>query len=150
MQLNIKIYKAKRIKSYLKTHSFFLIMNGVHKSSISWIKTEQELQKFNFCYYKVLNKISIKKFYDSIYKKTLTILSGSTFFIKPGLTILTKHILLNSFKPLLLATLALKISSKLYSCNQLKNIHSVYYEKNKMLIFQFFTIHLKSYCLIKY
>lgn len=150
MKINIKTYKAKHITNYIKKNNFFLIMNGVNKNSINWIQTEQELQKLRFCYYQLLNKISTKKFHGSIYKKAVTVLNGSTFFIKPCFTIIIKHTLLNNFKPLVLAILALKVNNRLYSFNQVQKTHSVYYEKNNMLVSQFFTTYLKLYCSLKY
>ena len=123
------------------------MFNGNTLKSYDWIITEQFFKNMNFKYYKIFNKAAIKTLNKSVYKKIKTTINGITFFIKPtqNITSLTKQLLFNNFELLFFSLIAIKINNKIYSSKQLKNINSLNYKKNKLLIYQFNITHLKFY-----
>jgi len=147
MELTAKSYKTNKIKNYIKTNHTFFLFNGNTLKSPDWIITEQNLKNMQFEYYKVFNKAAIKTLDESIYKQIKTTINGVTFFIKPHLYLkfLSKQTLTTSFDSLFFSLIALKINNKIYSKNQLKNIRSLNYKTNKILLYQFNITHLKFY-----
>lgn len=137
-----KDYKIKKTQNYLKTTNLFFIFNGINQNSINWIKTEQELKKINFNYYKIFNKTSTKIFKNSIYKNITPTINSITFFIKPILknNIIKKKMFFNMET---FFFLALKMNNKIYSSNQVKYINSLNYYENKLLLYQFGVTHIK-------
>jgi hypothetical protein len=144
MKFTSKNYKIIKTKSYLKTNNLFFIFSGINQNSSNWIKTEQELKKINFNYYKIFNKTSTKIFKNSIYKNIAHTINSITFFIKPTLNnkLIKKKVLFNMET---FFFLAFKMNNKIYSSNQLKHVNSLNYYENKLLLYQFGITHIKSY-----
>jgi hypothetical protein len=147
MLLKKKNYETLKIKTYLKNEKLFFFFNGVNRSSEKLLHVEQELKTLGYCSYKVLNKITIKTLDNSIYLNTKPLFNGLNFFIKPFKKPykLTKNIFQKSFEPLLFLIMAVKINDKVYSRDQLKALHSIKYNKNKLLFYQFIDTNLKNY-----
>ena len=87
---------------------------------------------------------SKKTLNNSIYRTIKPAINGITFLIKPKAKQMLKQILMGSFEPLLFNMLAIKLNSKIYQTDQLKNNYSLNYKDNKMLIFQFGVTNLKK------
>jgi len=147
MELTTKNYKINKIKNYIKNNHIFFLFNGNTLKSYDWIITEQSFKNMNFKYYKIFNKAAIKTLNKSVYKQIKTTINGITFFIRPtqNIPLLTKQLLFNNFESLFFSLIALKINNKMYSSKQLKNISSLNYKTNKLLIYQFNITHLKFY-----
>ena len=145
MKLNIKDYKIKKTKKYLKVNNLFFFVNGINKNALDWLLTEQEFKTIGFQYYKVLNKTTVKTLNCSIYKKISSVVKGATFLVKPRLNnLFVKQTILNSFNSLFFELLVFKFNNKIYSTNSLKNAHSLDYEEAKLLIYQFNLTSIKA------
>jgi hypothetical protein len=144
MKLTPKNYKTIKTKSYLKKNNLFFFFNGINQNSNNWIRTKQDLQNLNLNYYKIFNKTSITTFKNSIYKNTDAPINGLTLLIKPTKfnILLTKKILFN-LDPFLF--LALKLNNKIYSLTQIKQINSLNYYNNKLLLYKFSITNIKPH-----
>ena len=148
MEFTSKEYKTFKIKNYLKNDKNFFFFNGINQNYSNWVKTEQSLKNINLSYYKILNKTSNKTFQNSIYKNMRFSINSVTFFIKPIILnpLLSKKILFNLD---IFVFLAFKLNNKIYSSTQVKYTNSFNYCENKLLLFQFNLINIKSGFLIK-
>lgn len=145
MKLNIKDYKIEKTKKWLKTSNFFFFVNGINRNSLNWISTEQGLKISGFCYYKILNKTTVKTLNTSIFTKISSIIKGSTFFIKQVESKqFLKRSIINTFNPLFFELLIFKFNNKIYSTNSLKNIYTLNYQETKLLFYQFNLSHTKT------
>jgi hypothetical protein len=147
MKFTTKDYKVAKLKNYIRSNNLFFFVNGVNFSSNDWIKTEQTLKNLNFNYYQVLNKVASKTLNNSIYNKIKPLVHGITFFIefKTTFEIIEKKIIIKNLEPLLFTMLAIKFNTKIYSINQFKNLNSLDYSNNKLLLYQFLATNLKTY-----
>ena len=150
MDLYFKTYQYKKIKKVLKK-KFIFFSNGANCNHKYWISTEQIVHKLKFNYYKTYNKTALKIINNSIYKNIHHIIHSTFFFITPQkLTenlILNKTILLNLTNynsPFLFSLLCLKLNTKLYSINQIKNINSLIYRYSINIFYQFLIFNLKK------
>jgi len=112
--------------------------------SNDWLLVEQGLKHINFNYYKIFNRTTKKTFKNSIYKTTEPTVNSITFLIKPKINQLFKQILITNFEPLLFNMLAIKINNKIYQTTCLKQSHSLNYNENKLLIYQFGITQIKK------
>lgn len=144
MKLKPKDYKKTKTENYLKTNNLFFFFSGINQESKHWIKTEQELKSINFNYHKIFNKTSTKTFKNSIYKNVNPTINSTTFFIEPKFSnvLLSKKILLNLETFIFLA---IKMNNKIYSFDQIKQINSLDYCNNKLMLYQFCLTNIKSY-----
>ena len=125
MEFDSKSYKIYKTKQYLKQNRFFFILNGINRNSYDWTTlTEQTLKNKNFHSYKNFNKITKKTLNNSTYKNAISIVKGSTFFIKSTNKKykLAKQILTNNFEKLFFVILAIKLNNKSYSSILLKSL----------------------------
>jgi len=145
MKLSVKDYKTMKTKEYFKWNNFFFILNGINRNSLDWLLTEQGLKTIGFNYYKVLNQTTIKTLNTSIYINIKSLVTGSTFFIKPEPSkYFLKQIILTTFNPLFFELLIIKLNNKAYTINSLKNTYSLEYKGTKLLFCQFLLTHLKT------
>lgn len=146
MKLNVKDYKIIKTKEYFKASELFFCVNGINRRSIDWLLIEQGLKAIGFSYYKLLNKTTLKALDESIYSNTKTIISGSTFLVKPmSNKYFLKQIILNNFNLLFFELLIIKFNNQAYSLTSLQNIYSLEYKETKLLFYQFNLTHLKTY-----
>jgi hypothetical protein len=145
MKLNIKNYKINKTKNYIKNHNLFLVINGINLKSSEWIFIEQHFKNANFLYYKIFNNAARKIFRNSIYKNNESIINGITVFIKPDKKQITKNLFLSTFNNLIFDIISLKLNNKIYNTNQLKNLYSLNYKENKLLLYQFLSTNIKFY-----
>jgi hypothetical protein len=145
VQFSSKDYKILKTKNYLKENSLFFFFNSIHRNSNDGIIIEQNLKKFNLNYYKIFNKTSKTTINNSIYKNSNELINSMTVFIKPisHSLELKKSNLLGCFEPLMFNMLAIKLNNKIYSTSQLKEINTLNYKDNKLLLFQFSLTNLK-------
>lgn len=147
MELTNKIYKIIKIKEYLKNNSLVFFFNGINKKSKDWSVTEQELNSMSFSYYKVLNKVTTKTLNYSVYNNVVSsIINGITFLIQSfmGNQTFLKKRLTNSFQPLILFMLAIKLNNIIYSTQQLITICSLAYIENMLIAYIFNRTSLKQ------
>ena len=145
MEFDSKSYKIYKTKQYLKQNRFFFILNGINRNSYDWTTlTEQTLKNKNFHSYKNFNKITKKTLNNSTYKNAISIVKGSTFFIKSTNKKykLAKQILTNNFEKLFFVILAIKLNNKSYSSILLKSLE---YKKNATIMYHSKIIHLKYF-----
>ena len=147
MLLKKKNYETLKVKTYLKNDKLVFFFNGVNRNSKKLLRVEQELKSLGYCSYKVLNKIALKTLNNSIHLNTKPLFNGLKFFIKPSKKPykLTRNIFQKNFEPLLFLIMAVKINNRIYSRTQLKSLHSIKYNENKLLLYQFMTTNLKNY-----
>nr|WAK85021.1 hypothetical protein [Amicula sp. isolate GU52X-4 cfCalB7] len=151
MELNSKIYKILKIKKYLKKNSIFFLSNGINPNSNNWLIKKQKLTKLNYKSYKVYNKSTIKILKNSIFNAIKHSINGLSFFIELiNLKILLKKTILNNFESLKFVLLVIKFNNKIYFKNQLENLISLQYKKNKYLLYQFKIVNFKFYCFLNY
>ena len=144
MQFSSKDYKILKTKNYLKENNLFFF-NSIHRNSNDGIIMEQNLKKFNLNFYKIFNKTSKTTIKNSIYKNSNELINSMTVFIKPASHSieLKKSNLLNCFESLMFNMLAIKLNNKIYATSQLKEIKTLNYKDNKVLLFQFSVTNLK-------
>ena len=143
MKFSSKEINHIKIKNYIKTNNFFFCCCGLQQNSITQLETQQQLKIINFKSYRIYNKISTKIFKKSIYKNSTASINSITFFIKPesNKTLITKKILFNIK---FFVFLVIKLNNNIYSFTQLKQIKSFNYYTNKLLLYQFLLVNLKS------
>ena len=147
MEFSSKDYKTSKTKQYIKTTKLFFFFTGIDRNSNDWILIEQNLNNLKFNYYKVFNKTATQTLQNSIYNNVKPVINGITFLIKPtsDSELLSKQMLVNNFEPLLFIMLAIKFNNKIHSTKRLKNMNSLEYSENKLLLYQFGLTNLKFY-----
>ena len=148
MLLEKKDYEMLKAKTYLKSENLTFFSDGVNRNPRNLLNVEQDLKALGYCSYKVLNKITLKTLNDSIYPNVKPLFNGLSFFIRPFKKSykLKKNIFQKSFEPLLFFVIAIKVNNKVYSKMQIENLHSIKYNKNKLVFCQFLNTNLKNYC----
>ena len=148
MLLEKKDYEMLKVKTYLKSENFTFLSDGVNRNPRKLLKVEQDLKALGYCSYKVLNRITLKTLNDSIYPNVKPLFTGLSFFIRPFRKSykFKKNIFQKSFEPLLFFVIAIKVNNKVYSKMQIENLHSIKYNKNKLVFCQFLNTNLKNYC----
>ena len=146
MLLKKKDYETLKIKTYLKNEKLIFFFNGVNRNSKKILNAEQNLKALGYCSYKVLNKITLKTLNNSVHLNTKPLFNGLNFFIKPFKKSykLKKSIFQKDFEPLFFSVIAIKINNKVYSKTQIKSLHSIKYNENKLTLYQFLNTNLKN------
>ena len=146
MQLLSKSYKILKTKNYLKENDLFLFLNSISQNSCDEIIIEQNLKKINLKSYKIFNKTSKITIKNSLYQNSKELVNSITLFIKPVYNFIEfkKSNLFNNFE-LFLNMLAIKINSKIYSMNQLKEIISLNNRDINFLLLQSNTTSSKMF-----
>ena len=145
MDLTTKKFKIEKTKNLIKHNNLFIFLNGINRNSNDWILIEQELKKINFNYYKIFNKTTKKTLNNSIFLNTSSLINSMTFLLKPLVAEqeINKNILLNKIETLIFALLAIKVNNKIYSKTKLKNLVSLNYKNNKLLLYKFLISNTK-------
>jgi len=145
MKFNLKNYKLKQIKEYVKKERFFFIYNISNLNYENQLKIDQTFYNNNLKCLKVYNTISKSLLKQSIFKNTETIINGSIGFV----TFKDDKIVLNSLKKLLkphptMDLLGVRLNNKVYSVNQLKNLTTLSLKKNMGIFNKSLTKLLKN------
>jgi hypothetical protein len=145
MDLTTKKFKIEKTKNLIKHNNLFIFLNGINRNSNDWILIEQELKKINFNYYKIFNKTSKKTLNNSIFLNTSSLINSMTFLLKPLVAEqeINKNILLNKIETLIFSLLAIKVNNKIYSKTKLKNLVTLNYKNNKLLLYKFLISNTK-------
>ena len=145
MDLTTKKFKIEKTKNLIKHNNLFIFLNGINRNSNDWILIEQELKKINFNYYKIFNKTSKKTLNNSIFLNTSSLINSMTFLLKPLVAEqeINKDILLNKIETLIFSLLAVKVNNKIYSKTKLKNLVTLNYKNNKLLLYKFLISNTK-------
>lgn len=145
MDLTTKKFKIEKTKNLIKHNNLFIFLNGINRNSNDWILIEQELEKINFNYYKIFNKTSKKTLNNSIFLNTSSLINSMTFLLKPLVAEqeINKNILLNKIETLIFSLLAVKVNNKIYSKTKLKNLVTLNYKNNKLLLYKFLISNTK-------
>lgn len=144
MKLNLKEYQKKKIKQYLKNVSLTILAINANRRAQSWTGMEQELKKLKFTYYKICNKTTTKIMKNSANINFANIINSTFFFLKP--THNKVKINKKTFQQLgsiLFSLLAIKLSKKIYTLDQSRNIPLLNYKKNMSIFYQFLITHTK-------
>jgi hypothetical protein len=143
--MKLKTYQTIKIKHYLKNESLLIFANGINQKAQKWIKVEQGLKKMQINYFKTYNKIIIKTMGNSIFSRTVNLINGPFFLLKPkAKTILNKNIILKeTLDSLKFRLLSIKLNNKIYSIPQIKNINSFNNKETIAILYQFLLVHLK-------
>ena len=145
MDLTTKQFKIEKTKNLIKNNNLFIFLNGINRNSNDWILIEQELKKINFNYYKIFNKTTKKTLNNSIFLNTSSLINSMTFLLKPLVAEqeINKNILLNKIETLIFSLLAIKVNNKIYSKTKLKNLVTLNYKNNKLLLYKFLISNTK-------
>lgn len=145
MDLTTKKFKIEKTKNLIKHNNLFIFLNGINRNSNDWILIEQELKKINFNYYKIFNKTSKKTLNNSIFLNTSSLINSMTFLLKPLVAEqeINKDILLNKIETLIFSLLAIKVNNKIYSKTKLKNLVTLNYKNNRLLLYKFLISNTK-------
>ena len=145
MDLTTKKFKIEKTKNLIKHNNLFIFLNGINRNSNDWILIEQELKKINFNYYKIFNKTSKKTLNNSIFLNTSSLINSMTFLLKPLVAEqeINKDILLNKIETLIFSLLAVKVNNKIYSKTKLKNLVTLNYKNNRLLLYKFLISNTK-------
>jgi hypothetical protein len=145
MDLTTKKFKIEKTKNIIKHNNLFIFLNGINRNSNDWILIEQELKKINFNYYKIFNKTSKKTLNNSIFLNTSSLINSMTFLLKPLVAEqeVNKNMLLNKIETLIFSLLAIKVNNKIYSKTKLKNLVTLNYKNNKLLLYKFLISNTK-------
>lgn len=145
MDLTTKKFKIEKTKNLIKHNNLFIFLNGINRNSNDWILIEQKLKKINFNYYKIFNKTSKKTLNNSIFLNTSSLINSMTFLLKPLVAEqeINKNILLNEIETLIFSLLAIKVNNKIYSKTKLKNLVTLNYKNNKLLLYKFLISNTK-------
>ena len=130
MKFNNKYYKLKKTKQYFKNEPLFLIYASTNLNSKNTLKLQQKLKKNNLKSLTIKNQLAKKFINDSIFKKVLSLITGSICFIKLNEKTLQENFEILTNLDSSLTLIGLKITNKIYSINQLKNIQTLNYTKN--------------------
>jgi hypothetical protein len=145
MDFTAKQYKTEKTKNFIKQNNLFIFFNGVNRNSNEWVIIEQELKKVNFNSYKIFNKTSKTTLNNSIFLNTSSLVNSMTFLLKPLINTkeINKNIIVNKFETLIFALLAIKINNKIYTKSQIKNLLTLNYKDNKLLLYKFLITNTK-------
>jgi hypothetical protein len=139
MDFTAKNFKIEKTKNFIKNNSLFIFFNGINRNTNDWIIIEQELKKIDFNYYKICNKTSKTILNNSIFLSTSSLINSMTFLLKPleNKKEINKNILFKNIESLIFSLLAIKINNRMYSKTQIKNLISLNYKDNKLLLYKF-------------
>lgn len=151
MDLDLKKYQILKIKKKFKNNKFFFFFKSVKLKINQWKKNEQELKKLKLKHYKLVNKITLKVFHNSIYQKLTPLVCGVILLITPSFkTSEINYDLIKKYLNKAFNLLAIKLNSKIYSNTQIKRIKSFSYKQNMFHLHKSLTRYLKtSYIIIK-
>jgi hypothetical protein len=147
--MNFKIYQFLKIKSFLKTNNIIFLFSGINLNQNSLIQLEQNFIKLNFVYYKVYNELTIKLFKNSTFYNFNKLISGPFFFFRTKKKIMIDILDFENSKFLFFLLLALKFNNRIYSILQIKNLYSINYKNNLVVLYQFLITSIKKCFTIK-
>lgn len=142
---NIKTYKTKKTKNYIKKNRLVFFFNGVNKKHTKWVKTEQILKSINLNYFKIFNNALLIGIKTSIYCNINSSISNSIILIRTNQpeNNLLKRIIFDKLETLMFLIITIKLNNKIYSKIQLKQITNLNYYDNTLILFRFFNVNLK-------
>ena len=130
MDFNLKTYKRFKIKQYFKTKDFFYFFHGTSLKNDNWIKTEQEFARHELKYIRILNKLMINTFKNSIFKNLIVLVHGPILLLNnSGNSSKLTFKELESVNPLI-SFLGCKLNNKIYSKKQIKTLKRMSYIEN--------------------
>lgn len=147
--MNFKIYQFLKIKSFLKTNDIIFLVSGINLNQNSLIQLEQNFIQLNFVYYKVYNELTIKLFKNSTFSNFNKLISGPFFFFRTKKRIMIDILDFENSKFLFFLLLALKFNNRIYSILQIRNLYSINYKSNLVVLYQFLMTSIKKCFIIK-
>ena len=131
MKFTNKHFKLKKTKTYFKKESIFFIYTSNNLNSKDELKLKQTLTKNHLTSLNIKNNLAKNFIKKSIFKNFSAIMKSSICLVKINneqkieKTIKTLMNLHNS-----LTLIGIKINNKIYSTNQITNLHLLNYYKN--------------------
>jgi hypothetical protein len=145
MEFNIKEYKLKQTKKFIETNRLIFYSNSINQNANNWIKIKQELKNLKINCYKIFNKSAKKALTNSIHRNIKSNINGITILIKTENNQKRElKYIINNLKFLFFILLLIKLNNKVYLIQYIKKLSSLFYNENKLLIFQFGTLYLKK------
>lgn len=143
MDFSLKSYKYLKIKHYIREINFFFFFHGTSLDNANWIKIEQLLFTHNLRSFRILNKLMINRFMNSLLKSVVTLIHGPIFLLYVTDTNLAlKKLESISFW---ISLLCLKLNNKIYSKEQIKNLKTLSFNKNIHLFYSFVQFFIKAF-----
>jgi len=131
-----KIYRTFKFNTYIKKNAFLFFFQSNKSNSVIWKKNEQKLTKLKLVYYKLINKIVLKTFKNSIYKNFTPLICGVILLLKSNTKQIKNYKIIEKTLTNNFSLLCVKLNNKIYSVNEIKNLQSVSYQKNMFFLFQ--------------
>lgn len=97
-------------------------------------------------YYKIINKIILKRFKNSIYKNFDALIGGVILIVAPNTKQLEQFKNIKNTLQINFRLLCLKLNNKIYSINEIKTFSDFSYKKNIFFLYQ----SLEKYSKISY
>ena len=145
MNLNIKSYNATKLKKNFKNINFFVIIQSSNLSLTKSIQIKQNFKKFQFSYYKILDKTTAKNLKTSIFTNFSSIICGFILIVNINANFkkakLNFEVIAKSLKPTL-SLISFKLNNKVYLIKQLK-------EKNLSYKISIFRLYIIIHSLLK-
>lgn len=151
MTLNFKTFKILKTTRYIKNNNLLLFAYGVNRLSNDWILTEQRLEKLNIKYYKVFNTFPEKLFNNSIFSCSTNFVGTALFFLHfKDNSKNFERLPIKELSSVLFYVLGVKLNNKIYDIEKLKNLNSLNYTDNKLVLYKFYEASLlKNYIILK-
>lgn len=144
MEFDSKKYNMLKTRLSFKNVNLEFFLNGINQLSSDWIITEQKIKKLNFCYYKLLTNVTKKTLRNSIYSNLANAINSITYVFKlVKNTFEIQKKVIKNLESLKFLLLFLKLNNKLYTKTNIKDIFSLNYTNNKLLLFQFLITNVK-------
>lgn len=137
MDYTLKAYQTKKTKKFFKNNSIFFFFNFSKLKPKEWLKIEQQLKQLKLTQYKILNGITTKIFYNSIFVNYSNLITGLITLVKPDFK--NTELKLNEINKklsTLFSLLSLKLNTKVYLTNQFAKIKTLSYAKNILELYK--------------
>lgn len=131
----------------MKKNSLLLFFQSNKSESNVWKNNEQKLKKLKLVYVKLVNKIVVKMFKNSIYKNLASLISGVILATKFATNNKAKsfksikYALINNF-----TLLSVKLNNKFYSIKEIYNFSNLSYDKNVFFFYRVLEKNFKICC----
>lgn len=141
---NIKAYKIKIVKNYLKFHKFVLVLNSVNQSSNKFNSFKKTILKSGLNILKISSNVLNINLNNSIFDfLSYKFIKCSILFLLINFSLLYKTIIFNKKLKNIYSVIGLKFNNKLYSLTSFNFLLSFNYYQSKKSLFQFFILNLK-------
>lgn len=131
MDLNSKIYKVSKAKSYFKNSSLSFFFHVAKLSATESSVTEKNLKKLKLEHYKIFNTSGSFLLENSIFRNYRKTICSTVLFVKPQykLTVLNSEVLKKQLEPSFIL-LFVKLNNRIYSLKQTQKVETFSYKES--------------------